>query len=65
MWKKRAAARGLDAQAVAELFCVDTDKQQIVLAAEIFRGGRFGLLHGRKMNATAGSFGNDAAFSPA
>jgi hypothetical protein len=63
MWKKRAAARGLESQAVAELSCVDTDKQQII--REIFRRGRFGLLHGRKMNATAGSFGNDAALSPA
>jgi hypothetical protein len=54
MWKKHAAARRLEAQAIAESFCVDRDKQQIVLAAEIFRGGRFGLLRGRKMNATVG-----------
>ena len=54
MRAKRAAARGLEAQAIAESFCVDRDKQQIVLAAEIFRGGRFGLLRGRKMNATVG-----------
>src|ERR1700726_588511 len=47
MWKKHAAARWLEAQAVAETFCVDRDKQQIVLAAEIFRGGGFGLLRGR------------------
>jgi hypothetical protein len=40
--------------AVAESFCVDRDKQQIVLAAEIFRGGRFGLVRGRKMNVTVG-----------
>jgi len=54
MWKKRAAARALEAQGVAESFCVDRDKQQIVLAAEIFRGGRFGLFRGRKMNVTVG-----------
>jgi hypothetical protein len=54
MWKKRAAARRLEAQAVAKSFCVDRDKQQIVLAAEIVRGGRFGLLRGRKMNVTVG-----------
>ena len=40
MWKKRAAARRLEAQAVAESFYVDRNKQQIVLAAKIFRGGR-------------------------
>src|SRR5580704_9248849 len=54
MWKKRAAARRLEAQAVAESFCVDRHKHQIVLAAEIFRGGRFGLFRGRKMNVTVG-----------
>jgi|SRR5580693_2142266 hypothetical protein len=54
MWKKHAAARRLETQAAAESFCVNRDKQQIVLAAEIFRGGRFGLLRGRKMNATVG-----------
>src|SRR3984893_14778592 len=60
MWKQHAAARRFEAQAVAESFCVDRDEQQIVLAAEIFRGGRFGLLRGRKMNATVGDIGRRA-----
>jgi hypothetical protein len=50
--------------AVAESFCVDRDKQQIVLAAEIFRGGRFGLVRGRKMNVTVGDIDRRAVKPP-
>jgi len=60
MWKMRAAARRLEAQAIAEPFCVDRDKQQIARAAEMFRGSCFGLLRGREMDEAVGDIGRRA-----
>lgn len=60
MGKKRAAARRLEAQAFAEPFCVDRDKQQIARPAEMSPGCCLGLLRGREMDVTVGDIGRRA-----
>ncbi len=48
--KQRSAARGLEAQVLAEPFWVNRNEQQISVTAEIFLGGLFSLRGCREMD---------------